>query len=184
LEELRTVIESLQWSAEEESKSKQFEIDKLKKEIFILQRNKEDSLDLQRKDLSNTFEQIIQQREEAYQKREEDIGKQIHFLDQRFEKLQNENLKSKEQNREMKVTNERLSEEVIQKEEKIRHISYQLEEEIQKRLSTEDAMKRQMNMLQLEMQKLSDHNGKEKLELESEMEKVRLLHNDYIVSPN
>lgn len=164
----------MQWNAEEDSKSKQFEIDKLKKELAILQRSKDDALDLQRKDLTNTFEQIIQQREDVYQKREEEINKQINFLDQRFEKLQNENLRLKEQNRELKVTNERLSEDVSQKDDKSRQVSYQLQEEIQKRLTIEDAMKRQINALQLDLQKLSDSKGKEKLELESQLEKVSL----------
>ena len=172
-DELRTVIESLQFQAEEDSKTKQFEIDKLKKEISLLYRNKEDALEAQRKDLSSTFETILQQREDSFSKYEQEISQQITLLDTKLEKLQNENLKLKELLRDLRGTNEKLVEENHKKDEKQQQTSFQLQEEIQKRLTNDDTMKRHINGLQLDLQKEIDNHMKVKMELETALEKVR-----------
>jgi hypothetical protein len=166
------VIESLQWSADEDAKSKQQDIDKLRRELAIVHRSKEDALDLQRADLTATFEQLMQQREESFLHREDDIHLQITALDQRFEKLQNENLRLKEALRESRSQVERMDEVQSQKEDRLRQLQYQLEDEAQSRIAAEDLLKRQINALQLESQRLNDARAKDKLDWESLCDQV------------
>ncbi len=64
-------------------------------------------------------------------------------------------------------------EENNKKDEKQQQTSFQLQEEIQKRLTNDDTMKRQINGLQLDLQKEIDNHMKVKMELETALEKVR-----------
>lgn len=171
-DELKAVIESVQFSAEEENKLKQMEIDKLKKDIDTLYQSKEHALELQRKDLTGTFEQILQERELQFQHKELDIQKQIQMIDDRFEKLQTENIYMKEQFREYKLKYEKAVEDVNQKDEKIRQLQYQVEDERNLKLSLEDSMTRQLHDQKTELQRLIDLRMRERLDHENALEQV------------
>lgn len=173
-DELKAVIESIQFSAEEENKHKQMEIDKLKKDLDVLYQSKEHALELQRKDLTNTFEQILQQREEQYQTKENDIQSQIQCIDTRFEKLQTENIFFKEQCRDYKAKYEHAIEASQQKDDKIRQLTYQVEDERNLKTSLEDSFTRQSHQQQQEIQRLIDLRMKEKMDAENALEQVSL----------
>ena len=65
-DELKEVIDSIKLISEEEVKSKNKDIEYLKNQVMKLNQQREESLENQRKDLTNTFEYIINQREETF----------------------------------------------------------------------------------------------------------------------
>ena len=112
LQELKDVIESMRWAAVEESKAKQREIDSLKDELARATHSREESLDSQRRDLTRTFEHLIQQREEAFMGREREFGGQVLSLDSKFEQLSTDNSRLKSELAESARRIERLTEDL------------------------------------------------------------------------
>lgn len=169
---MKTAIESMQWSADEEARVKDHEIGSLKKEIQALHRAKDEAVELQRRDLTSAFEQIIQQREEYIAQKESELAHQVSLLDQKFERLQTENMTAKASLRELKVVHERNVEEICRLEELNRQLTYQVEDTVKAKDTSEDHLKRQVGLLQGDLQRLSDQRSKEKQELEALVEKV------------
>eukprot|EP01039_Chlorochromonas_danica_P002167 gene2166-2365_t len=171
LDELRNVIESMQWSHDEDIKSKNFQLDNFKAEVQAIQRSKEEALELQRRELTSTFEQIVHEREEAFQIKERDIAMQISMLDQKFEKIQSENLRLKSEAREVKLMNEKLLGDLSDKDNLIRRLQTDLTEVQKSKETMEDGLKRLNNSLQNQVQRLSDQYSREKAELQALVEK-------------
>ena len=147
-----------------------------------MHRIKDEALELQRRDLTNTFESIMKQREDSIIAKENEISKQIQILDTRFEKLQTENMKLRSQYQEIKLHNEKLSEENIRYEESHRQISYKIEEVSKSKLASEDILQRQVNSLQMKIQDLTNQQYKERSDYESKIEKVRMIYFCYLFS--
>jgi hypothetical protein len=162
----------MQISSDEEIKSKAFEIENLKTEVSTLHRAKEEALELQRRDLTNTFEQIIQKREDGFAVKEAEIAKQINLLDQKFERIQSENMKLKSDCREIKLLNEKLVSDIGAKDNNLRQLSYQVEDLTNAKDTVEDSLKRQVLTLQNEVKRLLELKAKERSELENEVDKV------------
>lgn len=165
----------MQWSAEEDIRMKNSEISTLKKDIQLLNRAKDEAIEIQRRDLTAAFEQIIQQREEQITQREGELVHQMSLLDQRFERLSTENMTLKANLRDTKTQHERDVEEVGRLEEANRQLNYQIEDLTRIKEQIEDSLKRQVTNLQTELSKIQDQRKMEKHELESQIEKVRFL---------
>lgn len=164
----------MQWSAEEDIRVKNNEISALKKDIHLLNRAKDEAIEIQRRDLTTAFEQIIQQREEQIAHREGELAQQISLLDQRFEKLTTENMSLKSTVRELKGANERNLEEIGRLEEINRQLNYQVEDCIRSKEQIEDSLKRQVANLQADLQRLQDQRNREKQDLDAQIERVKL----------
>lgn len=172
MSETKAVIESMQWSAEEDIRMKNNEISNLKKDIQLLNRAKDEAVEIQRRDLTVAFEQIIQQREEQITQREGELVHQMSLLDQRFERLSTENMTLKAAMREVKAQHERDVEEISRLEEGNRQLHYQIEDSIRTKEQIEDSLRRQVSNLQNEVSKFQDQRNREKQDLESQVEKV------------
>lgn len=162
----------MQWSHDEDIKSKNFQLDNCKAEVQAIQRSKEEALELQRRELTSTFEQIVHEREEAFQIKEREIAMQISMLDQKFEKIQSENLRLKSEAREVKLMNEKLLGDLSDKDNIIRRLQTDLTEVQKSKETMEDGLKRLNNSLQNQVQRLSDQYGREKAELQALVEKA------------
>ncbi|RYZ88426.1 MAG: hypothetical protein EOP04_09435, partial [Proteobacteria bacterium] len=171
LDELKAVIESMQWSADEEIKTKTHEIERLKSEIYQLNRLKEEALEGQRKDLTATFEAIIQNREESFQEKESEIASQIHLLEKRVEKIHSENAKLKSETKDAKLLITRLEDEVESKEQKIRQLQYDLDDLHRQKEGIEDTLKREVSTLTVELKTLKDIQYELKLDHQQQLEK-------------
>eukprot|EP01031_Cornospumella_fuschlensis_P033287 gene33287-40270_t len=172
LDELKAVIESMQWSADEEIKTKSQEIERLKNEMFQLNRLKEEALESQRKDLTATFEAIIQNREESFQEKESEIASQIHLLEKRVEKIHSENLKLKTETKDAKLLSTRLQEDVEAKDQRIRQLQYDLEDLHRQREHAEDALKREVSSLTVELTALKDAQDKLRYDQQQQLDRL------------
>lgn len=148
------------------------EIASLKREIQAVNRAKDEAIEVQRKDLTTAFEQIIQQREEQIAQREGELAHQVSQLDQRFERLSTENMSLKATLRDLKIDHERDVEEISRLEEANRQLTYQLEDTQRSKEQVEDSLKRQVVSLQAEFNRLQDQRAREKQESEGNIEKV------------
>eukprot|EP01038_Epipyxis_sp_PR26KG_P013803 gene13803-18513_t len=176
LDELKDVIESMRWSAEEDSKSKAREIELLKNDINHLNQLREDSLESQRKDLTKSFEIILQKREDSFIQKEKEISKQIIQLDNRFEQLMTENNRLKADLFQINRKNELLSNEVAVKDEQYRSLHYQLEDERNVKHKTDDGLARKVNQLTMDLAITKDAMDNAANSYEKQIEKVT---NDY-----
>ena len=110
--------------------------------------NHETAMDDQRRDLTQTFEQLIQQREQAFNEREKEIIKQIAALEQRFESLMTESARLKSELAEAQRRVEQRGVELAAREEQCRNLSWRLEDERQSSLAAADALARQLQQAQ------------------------------------
>lgn len=163
----------MQWSTDEELKVKNAEIASLRHDLQSLQRSKDEAIELQRKDLTVAFEQIIEQREDYIKHKETELAHQLGILDQKFERLQNDNLSLKANLREAKLNVEHYLEEVGRLEELNRHLSYQVEDTQRAKDAFEDNLQRQITTLQSDFRRLTDTRNKEKLDYETQIEKLK-----------
>lgn len=133
MEELKAVIESVQWSAEEEYKMKNLEIEKLKNEIQMLHKQKEEALERQRLELTNSFQDILHLSEKKLIDKENDLSKQILIIDSRIDHLTNENLKLKKLLQEETISNDSLTKQFLDIKEKYsqkEYLCHELQQEI------------------------------------------------------
>lgn len=75
--ELQEEIEALKWSTTDEINSKTKEIDFLKKELSRLQLDRDECLELQRGELTQTFDALLSSREEEFTLKENEIANQV-----------------------------------------------------------------------------------------------------------
>jgi chromosome segregation ATPase len=151
LTELKDVIESMRWASAEDNRLKIREIDALKEEIRRINVSKEESLETQRRDLTHTFEVLIQQREESFSVREREIGHQVSALDKKFEQLQTENSRLKNDNNDYQRKLENSSDELNMKEESSRQLQWRLDDERNSKQQGDDQIQRKIHQLNLDL---------------------------------
>ena len=172
-EELRDGIEQMRWAGEEEARSQVREVDALRGDIKRLNALREESLESQRKDLTKTFEGILYQREESFANKERDIAAQIVLLDSRFEQLQTENTRLKNELAAAQRKCEHYSEEVSGKEEVRRQLQWQLDDEQANRTQVENAHAHALQQVALELSMLKENASKDVADLKKKLGKVR-----------
>ena len=79
--------------------------------------------------MTQTFENLIFQREESFAKKEKEIGNQITSLDLKFEELRTENSKLKSDKNDFQRNIESLSNEILNLEEQNRQLQWRLNDE-------------------------------------------------------
>ena len=119
----------MHWATEEDARSHAREVDSLKGDIRRLNALRDESLESQRRDLTQTFETLLQQREEGFARKEHEIASQVSILETRFEALQTENTRLKNEVSGAQRKKEAMSEELTVKEEVIRKLQWTLEDE-------------------------------------------------------
>ena len=147
LQELKDVIEATRHAAAEEARAREREIEALKDDIQRVHQSRDESLETQRKDLTHTFEALLQQREDAFTGREKDIAAQVAGLESKFDVLQAENTRLKGENGDLHRRVEALMDETAAKEEHGRQLQQRVEEERAGRLQGEDHAQRRISQL-------------------------------------
>ena len=156
LQELKDAIEAMKWAASEESKTKQRQIEILREDNRVLAASREDSLESQRRDLTTTFEQLILHREKHYGAREKKLGTQILALDEKFETLNTENSRLKSELQGSQRFVESQQKELLQDKEKLQSLNWQLDDERGNKQRLCDALERQVQSLNTEVDTLKD----------------------------
>jgi hypothetical protein len=87
LNDMKEALENMKWSNNEDIKIKTNDIIQLKNDIKILIQSRDEALDTQRNDLTNTFENLYQTREKSYYDKEQGISIQITKLNEKHSKL-------------------------------------------------------------------------------------------------
>lgn len=141
-----------------------------------MHRHKEEALEIQRRDLTQTFEQIIERRDQMWKAKEVEISKQIQVLEEKFDKLQTENTRLKNKNRELTLQVEELQNDLQHKEESLRQLNYKLEDTTLSKQSVEDSYQRQLNALSSELKSIMDSKGLENKDYQLQIEKVNHHH--------
>ena len=101
--------------------------------------------------MTHTFENLIQQREESFSKKEREIGNQIIGLDNKFEELRTENSRIKLENNEYHRRIESLSDEISNKDEQLRQLQWKLDDERNNKQLNDDQIHRKINQLNLDL---------------------------------
>jgi len=172
LDELKDVIEQMQWSTDEEAHAKDREIESLRGDIRRLNALRDESLESQRRDLTHTFENILQQREEAHAGKERDIADQIALLDTRFEQLQTENTRLKNELAGASRQCEHLAEDNAHKEEARRQLQWSLDDERSARAQAENVAAHQLQQVTLELSIHTENAAKDISELKRKLAQV------------
>eukprot|EP01035_Chromulina_nebulosa_P038010 gene38010-51333_t len=171
LDELKDVIESMRWASAEEIRSRNWEIDRLRSEIHSNNIQREESLESQRKDLTEAFENIIHMRENSFADKERHIAEQIILLERRFEQLQTENSRLKADLVDAHTECEKLSTSMSRQEESRSQLQWLFEDERSQKLANEDSMKRQIQKLSVDLSVTKETAAKRTFDLENEIEK-------------
>lgn len=133
------------------------EIETLKADIRRLGAQKDEILESQRRDLTQTFESLLQQREESFAAKEREIGSQVSLLEARFEALQTENTRLKADIAACQRKRETLTEEAAGKEEARRQLQWALDDERAARAQADSAHAHALQQLTLEISMLKEN---------------------------
>ena len=151
LQELKDVIESMRRGAAEESRVKEKEIEALKDDIQRVHQSRDESLEAQRKDLTHTFEVLLQQREDAFSNKEKEISLQVQALDSKFEILQSENSRLKTENGDLHRRLQAVNDEMAVKYDHARQLQYRLEEDRTNKQQSDDQLQRKLQQMASEL---------------------------------
>jgi hypothetical protein len=141
----------MRWSNEEELLSRNKEIERLQSEILRLNKQREDSLSSQRRDLSQVFENILRENEEKFAIKEKEIGEQVNMLNDRFERLFTENTRIKKESHEMRINNDKMREEMSRKDDLMRQIQWQMEDLRATSTHSEDELRRKLHSVEVDL---------------------------------
>ena len=150
LEEMKEAIEGMKWAALEDGRAKAREIEALKADLVRVMSSRDESLDSQRKDLTQTFEQLLSQREHSCADRERELVGQIAAFASKHEQLQKEVGQLKSDVLESSRQKEGLVGELTRKEEMYRQLQWRAEDERSARQETEDALRREVQQLSID----------------------------------
>ena len=170
--EMAEMIQTAEWTHDEGIRIKQREIDNLMGELERANTIRQDSLDTQRRDLTESYERILAQRDSAQDAKECDINRQINELSIRFEGLHTENSRVKSELAAALRVSDALTSEVADKEEARRRLQWQLDDERAQKTAAEDGVHRQLQRAQLDLAVLRDTSAKEADELRKTVDKV------------
>ena len=130
-------MDSVKWIAEEEVKSKLREIAILKSDLRRSTVTREEALESQRRDLTTTFEALLQQRDETSVVKDREVAEQMSALESKFDTIQTENIRLKSELANSRCRVDLLSEESLRREEYLRQVQWRLDAERESR-SSED----------------------------------------------
>lgn len=170
--ELKEQIEFLGWTAAEEGKAKEREIASLKEEIQRSALSRDECLENQRRDLTQTFEALLEQRDDSFSKKEREIGQQITQLDSRFEQLRTDNSRLKSELADALRRCELFDEELRMKDDQLRQIHWRVEDERSAKIIQDDAIQRQLQQLTIDLAVTKDTSQREAAEFAKSIEKV------------
>jgi hypothetical protein len=171
LQEMYQEIESVRWAMTEELKARQKEILGLKADLRRLQTSREQALQSQRHDLSSTFENMLTQREAAFKEREKSLTDHLALLEGKLEETRLEALRVKTDASSGVRRIEQLGEELLQKDEQKRQLSWQLEDVRGAKATDAEAHRRREGDLERELDSLRDTLvSREKKERDSGLE--------------
>lgn len=165
----------MQWTANEELKGKQKEIDNLKLELKRIAIARDEALESQRKDITSAFELLLQQREESFTSKESEINDQIIQLGNRLEQISTDNTTLKSQ---LSSANRRIEELVTEgsnKDDMIRKLQWRLEDERTIKLQSDEALHKNIQQITFELNTLKISSSTEVEELKSAYSKVFIL---------
>ena len=145
LQELKDVIESMRWAAAEETKVKEREIEALKEDLVRTHHSRDESLEAQRKDLTHTFETLLQQREDALLHKEKEIAMQVAALEGKFEIIQTENSRLKAETTDLHRRIESMTTDLSAKDEHTRQLQWRLDDERNTKQQTDDQLQRRLH---------------------------------------
>jgi hypothetical protein len=173
-DELKDGIEQMRWVNEDEARSHAREIESLKAEVKRQSLLREESLESQRRDLTKTFEGILQQREEAFTNKEREIAGQIMLLDTRLEQLLTENTRLKNELGSSQRKAEQYVEELAAKEEARRQLQWQLDDEKANQTQANNAQAHKLQQATLELSLYKENATKDILTLKKAITQVNL----------
>ncbi len=173
MDEIREVLHGSQWAHQEELRAKSREIDAAKEELARMTTSRQEALDIQRRDLTDAFERMLSQRDQAQSAKESEINRQINELNVRFESIHTENARLHSDLAAAKRKCESLSEEAAAKEELRRQLQWQLDDERGLKTVADDTLQRQLQHAQLDLTVAKEASAKEVGELKLALEKVR-----------
>lgn len=166
----------MEWSADEEARAKDREVESLRSDIRRLNALRDESLESQRRDLTSTFEGILQQREEMHAAKERDIADQISQIGTRLEQLQTENIRLKNEVAAAQRQCEHLAEEVSHKEEARRQLQWNLDDERSARTQADSTAAHQLQQVTLELSLHKENAAKDVAELKRKLAQVGFNH--------
>jgi chromosome segregation ATPase len=164
----------MQWSADEEARTKALEISQLKREVTNLSRLKDESLEKQRNELTIAFEQIITQRETFLQHQTDQLQHQLQQLSLKYEQIQTELLKSNNNNKDLKLKIEGKVEEILRLESQIQQITYEKDCIEQEKQQLDDRTQRQISQLERDLQRTQEVHSSMQTELTHQIDKVTI----------
>ena len=174
LAELQSEVEALRWTTADEMKSKTREIEQAKQEVQRIQAEREESLECQRVELTDLYEKMLQDREDAFRKQEENICQQVQILEKRFQSLTNENSRLKSDCAQLQRACEKLSTDICRKDEKCNQLTWQVDDYCRKLQETEDSLQKKVQQLESENQNNQNLIDQMALDHKREMDKVLL----------
>jgi len=156
LEEMKEAIEGMKWAALEDGRAKAKEVEALKTDLSCLMLSRDESLDSQRKDLTQTFEQLLVQREQSCTAKERELAGQLAAVAAKHDKLQKEAGHIKSELLDSCRQREGLAEELSRKEESYRQLQWRVDDERAARQEREDELQREAQQLSIELSNLKE----------------------------
>lgn len=170
--EIKEEIESVKWAADEEIKLKQREIESLKADIKKMLSNREDSLELQRRDLTSTFEALLKQRDQENLLKDKEVKDQLFKLEHKFDLIRTENMKLSSEIHNKSCKLEFVTGELSRKEENLRQSQFKLDQiNIDHREELESYHNR-MNQAISEANSAKDNLSKQTNEFQTKLDQV------------
>jgi hypothetical protein len=135
----------------EELSRKQHEIDLLKDEYRCLLAMKDQSLESQRRDLTQSFEKIIAQRDAASLEKDRQVSSKVSALEGTFEHIRAENMRLKAEFLEACRGRDSIAVELLQRDHMVCQLQLQLSDGALKNQQSEDALHRKLDTMEREL---------------------------------
>jgi chromosome segregation ATPase len=166
-------MENLRWSTSDEINHKNNIIDQLHNELRQVNLQRDEALALQRKELTITFDSILNEHNAAYNKKESIIYDQIKEIEIKFDNLTNENIRLKSEVNQLVSEHETMATDVNVKSDKIRQLQWQLNDAISAAQDEQSILNKEiLNVKFLYDNKMNDFNSLQN-DYTREVEKVK-----------
>jgi len=171
--ELQNEVEALRWTTTDELQSKSREIEQARQEVWRVQTERDESLERQRLELTELYENMLKDREEGFLKQEENICQQVQVLEKRFQSLMNENSRLKSEGSQLQRSCEKLTNELKSKEERCNQLVWQVDDYSRKLQETEDDLYKKIQNIETENQNYMSLTDQMKLDYKRDVEKAK-----------
>jgi chromosome segregation ATPase len=168
-------VEALRWSTADELKSKTREIEQSRHEMRNMSAERDDSLERQRVELTELYENMLHDRENTFLKQEENICHQVQLLEKRFQSLTNDNTRLKSDGSQLQRACEKLTNELASKEEKCNQLLWQVDDTSRKLQDTEDTLCKKIQSIESENENYQNTLDQMTAEHTRELDKVPAL---------